>query len=75
MYYNHTSFHVIEDGNMITYAVEYFYGEDRRSRSTPVTVRILSIRQVMSTTTTAVSTVPTESEIIIKIKILQKNKV
>ena len=26
MYYNYTSFYVIEDGSMITYAVEYFYG-------------------------------------------------
>ena len=25
MYYNYTSFYVIEDGSMITYAVEYFY--------------------------------------------------
>ena len=26
MYYNYTSFYVIEDGSMITYAVEYSYG-------------------------------------------------
>ena len=26
MYYNYTSFYLIEDGSMITYAVEYFYG-------------------------------------------------
>ena len=25
MYYNYTSFYVIEDGSMIRYAVEYFY--------------------------------------------------
>ena len=27
MYYNYTSFYVIEDGSMITYAVEYSYGK------------------------------------------------
>lgn len=27
MYYNYTSFHVMEDGSMITYAVEYSYGK------------------------------------------------
>ena len=26
MYYNYTSFYVMEDGSMITYAVEYSYG-------------------------------------------------
>lgn len=26
MYYNYTSFYIIEDGSMITYAVEYSYG-------------------------------------------------
>ena len=27
MYYNYTSFYVIEDGSMIAYAIEYFYGQ------------------------------------------------
>ena len=27
MYYNYTSFYVMEDGSMITYAVEYSYGK------------------------------------------------
>ena len=36
MYYNYTSFYVMEDGNMIRYAVEYSYG--RRSPSTYVSV-------------------------------------
>ena len=28
MYYNYTSFYVMEDGSMITYAVEYSYGNN-----------------------------------------------
>ena len=28
MYYNYTSFYVMEDGSMITHAVEYSYGRE-----------------------------------------------
>ena len=31
MYYNYTSFYVMEDGSMITYAVEYPYGDALRT--------------------------------------------
>lgn len=77
MHYNYTSFYIIEDGSMTTYAIEYFYGEDRRARATSSSLFIMSSLVVASTTVTAAlsATIPTESEIKIKIKILQKNKV
>ena len=31
MYYNYTSFYVMEDGSMTTYAVEYSYGDALRT--------------------------------------------
>ena len=42
MYYNYTSFYVIEDGSMITYAVEYSYGQSYIIK-VRFTTRIISV--------------------------------
>ena len=42
MYYNYTSFYVMEDGSMITYAVEYSYGQSYIIK-VRFTTRIISV--------------------------------
>ena len=58
MYYNYTSFYVIEDGIMIRYVVECSYGY---RRTWPLSIGLgMSTRPVTTTTTTeSTSTIPT----------------